>query len=105
MRKVRSIKGQIVDFDLIKIKQQIAAQPAPVNVREREDFIDKKVRRRSKKNKTPESKLDITVEPAFTEEEMVEEQNIDKEPVTTEVEQSEPTPSTPRPARRRGKNE
>lgn len=62
MSKVRSIKGVFVDFDLIRIKQQIAAQPAPLNVREREAFIDGKIRRRSKKPKTKPVNLDIDIE-------------------------------------------
>lgn len=105
MRKVRSAKGQIVDFDLMKIKQQIAAQPAPVNVREREDFIDKKVRRRAKKQKTPESKLDITVDPVLSEEEPeITDETV--EPVVVSQEQIPPESTGPRPARRRGgKNE
>lgn len=50
-RKVRSAKGTIVDFDLLAIKQQMAAQPAPTNVEAREKFIDRKLRRRkTKKN-------------------------------------------------------
>lgn len=47
-KKVRSAKGQTVDFDLLKIKQQMASNPAPVNVSDREKFIDRKLRKRRK---------------------------------------------------------
>lgn len=46
---VRSAKGAIVDFDLLKIKQQIAAAPKPVVVEARENFIDNKFKRQLKK--------------------------------------------------------
>lgn len=47
--KGRSARGEIVDFDLLKIKEQIANAPKPTNVRAREDFIDQKFKRRLKK--------------------------------------------------------
>ena len=50
-RVVRSAKGKIVDFDMLKIKQQIASVPKPTNVKAREDFIDKRFKRRLKKLK------------------------------------------------------
>lgn len=51
-KKHRSARGEIVDLDLIKIKQEIASAPKPLNVKAREDFIDKKVRRRLKRKKS-----------------------------------------------------
>lgn len=47
MARTRSAKGQIVDFDLLMIKQQMQkASPPTVAVKARENFIDKKFRRR-----------------------------------------------------------
>ena len=46
---IRSARGTQVDFDLILIKQQIAASAAPTNVQAREDFIENKIRRRSRR--------------------------------------------------------
>lgn len=46
---VLSARGEWVDFDLMKIKQQIASAPKAVTVRAREDFIDQKFKRRLKK--------------------------------------------------------
>lgn len=50
-RKVKSAKGVVIDFDLLKIKEQIASRPPTTDVKKREDFIDKKLRRRVKRIK------------------------------------------------------
>lgn len=43
MAKVaRSARGDIVDFDLLAIKQQLATKPVPVGVDQRRKFIDEK---------------------------------------------------------------
>lgn len=41
-RKARSARGQLVDFDLLAIKAQLAASPTPVGVNQRRKFIDEK---------------------------------------------------------------
>ena len=41
-KKARSARGEIVDFDLLAIKQQLASKPVPVSVNERRKFIDEK---------------------------------------------------------------
>jgi hypothetical protein len=41
-RLVRSARGQVVDFDLIAIANQLASAPPPVSVNERRLFIDEK---------------------------------------------------------------
>lgn len=46
---IRSARGTQVDFDLILIKQQIAANAAPTNVQSRDDFIENKIRRRTRR--------------------------------------------------------
>ena len=48
-RQSRSARGEIVNFDLLQIKDQMAAAPKPVEVKAREDFIEKKLRRRVKR--------------------------------------------------------
>lgn len=58
-KTVRSMRGEIIDLDLLKIKQQIATAPKPVNVQEREQFVDKKIRRRVRRQKVVDSDLDI----------------------------------------------
>lgn len=74
-RAVRSAKGETVDFDLLKIKSQIASAPKTTSVQAREDFIDQKFKRRLKKLKREVAKkvqtAEINVEPTMpdTEEE------------------------------------
>jgi hypothetical protein len=41
-RRARSARGDIVDFDLIAIKEQLALKPVPVGVDQRRKFIDEK---------------------------------------------------------------
>lgn len=50
-KAVRSARGAIVDFDLLRIKQQMASAPKTTTVQAREDFIDQKFKRRLKKMK------------------------------------------------------
>lgn len=50
VRKVLSARGQVVDFDLLKIKSQILKTPTNENARNRERFIDKKRRRAVRKS-------------------------------------------------------
>lgn len=56
--KGRSARGRIVDFDLLKIKQQIGSQPSTNNVQVRQDFIEKKIHRgRIKKQVYPKATI------------------------------------------------
>lgn len=48
-KDVKSARGALVNFDLLRIKQQIATAPKPAVVKAREDFIDQKFKRRIKK--------------------------------------------------------
>ena len=70
MSKVRSAKGEDVDFDLLKIKAQMAASPKTTSVQAREDFIDRKFKRRLRKLKRDvvvTQAGDVTVEPTEAE--------------------------------------
>lgn len=86
---VLSARGARVDFDLLKIKQQIAAAPKTVNVTAREDFIDSRLKRRLKRQ-TQEAiaQVEINTDPTSDESE-VDEGEIDAvveiipEPITT----------------------
>lgn len=66
-KKVRSAKGQMVDFDLLKIKEQIASDPAPLDVKARQDHIDQRLRRRLRKVKktTPPPTAPVVVQPTL----------------------------------------
>jgi hypothetical protein len=44
-KRVSSARGEIVDFDLMRIKETISNTPKPDGVKMRERFIDKKRRR------------------------------------------------------------
>lgn len=46
-KKIRSARGEIVDFDLLKIKQQMASSPTTTTVKARQDFIEKRLRRKA----------------------------------------------------------
>lgn len=41
-KKARSARGDVVDFDLLAIRQQLATVPIPVGVDQRRKFIDEK---------------------------------------------------------------
>ena len=43
------MRGEIVDFDLLQIKEMMKNSPKPIEVKAREDFIEKKLRRRVKR--------------------------------------------------------
>jgi len=75
----KSARGEIVDFDLLKIKEQIASAPPSTEVSRRKEFIENRLRRRTKKavpviapitvdvaapEVAPEVKEDIVVEKA-----------------------------------------
>lgn len=79
MTKRRSARGDQVDFDLLRIKEQIAAGPKPVNVQSREEFIDRKVRRRAKKQTVATNsvvEVDLTLDNSQDEQQpLYEEQN------------------------------
>lgn len=65
---VKSARGAIVDFDLLRIKQQMASAPKTTNVQAREDFIDQKFKRRLKKLKRDVAQTASTVEDSDTDE-------------------------------------
>lgn len=46
---VKSARGDTVNFDLLKIKQQMVDAPPATNVAARQSFIDNKLKRRIKK--------------------------------------------------------
>ena len=73
-RKTRSARGNVVDFDLLAIKEQLAAKPVPVGVNERRRFIDEKdgLKSRAKAPAVPDA-LKVAAEAAQTSAEAEEE--------------------------------
>lgn len=97
-KKYRSARGDIVDIDLLKIKQQIANAPKPTTVQEREQFVDKRIRRRVKKQVVNDDGLDLALE---VKQSLLEQEFVAPEP--TPVEEVEATNDTAhaRPIRRK----
>lgn len=56
-KKVRSARGEMVDFDLMLIQQQLAATPIRADVQARQDFIERRLRRHIRKVAKPAPKL------------------------------------------------
>lgn len=52
-KKARSARGVVVDFDLMKIKEQMASAPTPLEVKTRQNFIENRLKRRLKKVDLP----------------------------------------------------
>ncbi len=84
-RKVRSARGTEVDFDLIKIKNQMATAPKPTDVKNRENFIDRKNRRRVKK-------APIIPEPILPPDDNDDDDNIEDKADHVVVDVSHPAP-------------
>ena len=63
MTKARSAKGVMVDFDLLKIKQNMASAPVSVDVKTRQDFIESKLKRNTKKTLAPTASIEVDVVP------------------------------------------
>lgn len=45
--KRRTAKGDMVDFDLIKVKAQMGQKPAPPEVSQRQEIIDRRLRKKA----------------------------------------------------------
>ncbi len=62
--KGRTARGIEVDFDILKIKAQLANAPKPVEVQERENYIAQKGKRRRTKKEEPQLEEAATTEEA-----------------------------------------
>ena len=62
-KTVRSARGVTVDFDLLKIKEQMSATPKAAPVQARENFIDQRFKRRLNKIKPLSSDDSPPVDP------------------------------------------
>ncbi len=62
--KGRTARGVLVDFDILKIKAQLANAPKPVEVQERENYIAQKGKRRRTKKEEPQLEEAATTEEA-----------------------------------------
>lgn len=99
-KKVRSARGELVDFDLLKIKEQMTAAPPPIDVKQRQNFIERRLRRRVKK---VEPILETNVEPTLPSPEDVDVKpfiEAEAETEATEVTSSSKTKQRARPKKR-----
>jgi len=64
-RKTQSARGDIVDFDMLMIKAQLAAAPQNVEVARRQEFIDSKEQGKTARKK-PEAPVVPTEAPKAT---------------------------------------
>ncbi len=64
MPRVKSAKGKVIDFDLLKIKRQMSGKPISIDVKARQNYIDQKARRRLRKvtNKAIAATIDVQSE-------------------------------------------
>lgn len=79
-RIVRTARGELVDFDMVIVKQQISEAPMNIEVQRRKEFIDNK-EGRSRKNKLATD--DNEVDEEVIDEPIIEGTSIPEEP--TEV--------------------
>jgi len=66
-KKVKSAKGELVDFDYLKIKEQLASAPTPMEVKNRQNFIENRLKRRLKKKVPVVESSSVEVEPTLPE--------------------------------------
>lgn len=105
-KKARSARGVIIDFDLMKIKEQIAAAPAPLEVKARQDFIENRLKRRLKKAQTAVTveSTKVDAEPAMPEPAAVLEDSVETHIEDTETEDTPKKKITKQKARPSKKN-
>lgn len=84
-RKVRTARGEVVDFDLLRIKEQISSTPPPIDVKQRQDFVEKRLRRRLKK--TAAVLPEVSVEPKLPS----TEDAVQASPIKVEPEKPQPS--------------
>jgi len=92
-KKVRSAKGEMVDFDFLKIKEGLASAPTSISVRERQDFIESRSKRRIKKLTTPIAEVRVSTDLPKPDEgsDVIEpEVEIEAEMVDTSTEEATP---------------
>lgn len=61
-KRAASARGEVVDFDLLLIKQQLADAPQNIEVARRQEFIDNKEQGKSKKKTAVKSEPTPTFE-------------------------------------------
>ena len=97
-KKVRSARGDQVDFDLLKIKEEISSQPPPQDVQLRQDFIERRLRRKLRKVAPPAPKIEAKEKPV--DKKMPGTEELSEEPKKID-EVEEPVEEKKKPTRQR----
>ena len=84
INQARSARGQIVDFDMLRIKSQMESSPKPTVVEARERFVDQKLKRRVKRLNKEATKL---AQDASTKESKKKSEPVVEEPAEDAVEE------------------
>ncbi len=100
-KRVRSAKGEMVDFDFLKIKQQLASAPPPIEVKDRQNFIENRLKRRLKKKLPTVEKVEVEVEPKLPEPVSAYDQPLIVDPALDEPAVVEKAPKTKQKARKK----
>lgn len=79
-RNVRTARGEVVDFDTIIIKQQLAQAPMNIEVERRKKFIDAK-ESKARGQRRPIAQPTLIVDPA-----QIPVETLPREPTTTSFE-------------------
>ena len=101
-KNVRTARGKIINWDLFRVKSQIAKAPKPVEVTQREEFIEKKLRRKLRRAKREaaakrrQQKV-VGVETVNVDKNITEQEEIK----TSEIKQPETEPTLRQKPRRR----
>lgn len=96
MHKVRTARGEMVDFDELRVKQSLAATPANIQVKAREEFVDQRLKRRSKRKAAilaqnlHDELSDPVIETQTDEQQSVDVAELDQ----VEIEDAQPTRTT-----------
>jgi len=100
-KKVTSAKGEVIDFDYLKIKEQLASAPAPIEVKNRQNFIENRLKRRLKKKLPVVEQTDVNVEPSLPE--PSDEIKVEESAVPTETTVVKKAATTKQKARKKTK--
>lgn len=63
MTKRRTAAGELVDFDLVRVKSQIATDPTPTEVHNRQQIINKRLRRKMSEQAVTTPEIDVGIPP------------------------------------------
>jgi len=104
-RKIRSMKGEEVDFDLLQIKSRLEKTEKPVDVKTREDFVHMKRKRRGNSKVSELISKRLEEEKPKKKNDTVEEQKVSSnaDDISPEVKEPEPIEQEHKPKKKKRK--